>query len=113
MTANRGMWPWLFQRVSAAVLAIGLVIHFVVLHFMVERPVTMEKVAERLKSPGWVAFDCILLIACIYHALNGINSILLDFKPARRLEGVASYALWVMGVVAVVLGVVNLVPFGR
>lgn len=113
MTANRGMWPWLFQRVSAAVLAVGLVIHFIVLHFIIERPVTMEKVAERLKSPGWVAFDCVLLIGCIYHALNGINSILLDFKPARRFERFVSCSLWAIGAVAAILGIANLIPFSR
>lgn len=113
MMSNKGMLPWLFQRISAAVLVLGLLVHFVVLHFMIERPVTMEKVAERLKSPGWIAFDSILLIACVYHALNGLNSVLLDFCPSRRLEGVVSYALWAVGFVAVILGIINLIPFGR
>lgn len=113
MFQNDGLMSWLFQRITALFLAVGLAVHFIVLHFMIERPVTMEKVAERLNGPGWIAFDSLLLVACIYHALNGVNSILLDFAPPRRLKGVVLYALWIVGFAAAAVGIANLIPFGR
>lgn len=113
MTANRGLLSWFFQRISALFLIVGLVTHFFVLHFMIERPVTMEKVAERLKGTGWVVFDSILLLLCIYHALNGLNSILLDFKPGKAFGRFVLYSLWAIGILTAVWGIINLLPFNR
>lgn len=111
MAVNRGLLPWLFQRISAIVLVVGLVVHFAVLHFMIERPVTMEKVSLRLSSPGWILFDSILLIVCIYHALGGVYSVVLDFKPARKFEQALCWLFWGAGGVVAVIGIVNLIPF--
>lgn len=110
---NKGLSVWFFQRVSAAFLIIGLITHFVVLHFMIERPVTMEKVAERLKSPGFFAFDSVLLVICIYHALNGIYSIIVDFKPAKNFERAVLFLFWVGGIATSVVGIWTLIPFTR
>jgi succinate dehydrogenase / fumarate reductase membrane anchor subunit len=113
MTANRGLLPWLFQRVTAAFLVIGVGVHFVVLHFLIERPVTLAKVAERLGSPAWVAFDVLLLLCALYHALNGIYGILLDFSPPEALKRWSLWTLWALGGAAAVVGIVNLLPFTR
>jgi succinate dehydrogenase / fumarate reductase membrane anchor subunit len=113
MPVNKGLWPWLFQRVSAVVLAVGLFVHFLVLHFMIERPVTMAKVAERLQAPGWIAFDAILLVCALYHALNGVYGVLLDFKPSDAVARLSLYALWAVGGIATVAGLWNLLPFAR
>lgn len=110
---NKGLFSWFFQRVSAAFLVAGLIVHFFVLHFMIERPVTVEKVAERLKNPGWVAFDCLLLAVCVYHALNGIYSILLDFKPAGSFKKAFLYIFWIGGIATTIFGIASLVPFNR
>lgn len=113
MFQNKGLLSWFFQRITALILVFGLIVHFIVLHFMIERPVTMEKVARRLEHPGWIAFDCVLLLACLYHALNGLNSVLLDFKPARTFKNIVYYALWVAGGATAAIGIANLIPFGR
>lgn len=113
MQVNKGLWPWLFQRVSAVFLVAGLAVHFLVLHFMIERPVTMAKVAERLQAPGWMAFDALLLLCALYHALNGVYGVLLDFKPSDGLARMGAYALWAVGGVGAVVGLWNLLPFAR
>lgn len=113
MTPNKGMVPWFLQRLTALFLVLGLIVHFVVLHFMIERPVTIEKVAERLKNPGWIVFDSILLIACLYHALNGVNSIILDFKPTTAFLRFICYFFWIAGIATAVVGIANLIPFWR
>ncbi|MFQ6618847.1 MAG: succinate dehydrogenase, hydrophobic membrane anchor protein, partial [Fidelibacterota bacterium] len=85
-----GLWPWLFQRITAIFLVIGLVVHFYVLHFVIEGDITFEKVASRLSSPWWITFDLLLLAAVIYHGLNGVWGIILDYNPrvtARKWIG--------------------------
>ncbi|MBI5524966.1 MAG: succinate dehydrogenase [Deltaproteobacteria bacterium] len=113
MTVNRGLWPWLFQRLTAAFLVVGVGIHFVVLHFLIERPVTLAKIAERLQSPAWVFFDVLLLLCALYHALNGLYGVLLDFSPPQGLKRWSLWMLWAVGSVAALVGVVNLLPFAR
>lgn len=110
MTANKGLWPWLLQRITGLVLAAGLVAHFFVLHFTIERPVTLEKVAARLGHPAWIAFDVLLLAACAFHALNGLHSILLDFSPSPALRKAATVACWIAGGIMTAVGMANLIP---
>lgn len=110
MTVDRGLWPWLLQRITGLLLAAGLIVHFFVLHFTLERPVTLEKVALRLGHPAWVAFDCLLLLACVFHALNGLHSILLDFSPSPALRRAATVACWIAGGIMTAVGMANLIP---
>lgn len=113
MTANRGLWPWLFQRLTAAFLVLGLAVHFIVLHFMIERPVTMAKVAERLQAPGWVVFDVLLLLCALYHGLNGLYGVVVDFSPPDGVKKWTMWTFWAAGGGAAVVGIVNLIPFAR
>ena len=104
---------WLLQRVSAVVLAVGLVAHFLALHFLIDRPVTLDKVAERLKAPCWVAFDILLLALALYHGLNGVNNILADYAPRPAVRTWTHRVLWTMGIAAFALGIVILVPLTK
>jgi len=105
-----GLWPWFMQRITAIILVIGLAVHFWVLHYGLERPLTFEKVAERLNSAGWILFDSILLLACLYHAFNGLYSILLDFNPNKETRKTAYIVLLSAGIILGVFGIVILIP---
>ena len=100
-----GMWPWFLQRITAIFLVIGLFAHYLAVHFLIERPVTFEKVKARLYSPGWVIFDILLLIACIYHAFNGAYAIMLDFNPGLKFRKAFFYFLTILGICLSVYGI--------
>ncbi|MBN2571962.1 MAG: succinate dehydrogenase, hydrophobic membrane anchor protein [Ignavibacteriales bacterium] len=102
---------WFMQRISAIFLAAGLLIHFWVLHFTIERPVTFEKVQSRLHSPMWIVFDILLLAAAIYHALNGAWNITLDYNPSASFKKVFGWFLFFIGVALVGIGVYIIIPF--
>ena len=105
-----GMWPWFLQRVTALFLVSGLLVHFWVLHYWIERPVTYDKVFERLSSPGWILFDSLLLVACIYHALNGLYAILVDFNPQLKTKKLVYYIFTILGIILSVFGISVLIP---
>ena len=67
-----GLGGWFLQRISAVFLAIGLFAHLWACVFPIDKPLTIAKIAQRLGSPAWVIFDCVLLLICIYHGLNGL-----------------------------------------
>lgn len=111
MKVSSQAFNWFMQRITALIIAAGLIVHFVVLHFLIERPVTIHKVAERLQSFGWVLFDSVLLIAVIYHALYGCYNIINDFSPSERVKGFMVILFWVIGIIAIIIGIANLLPF--
>lgn len=104
---------WYMQRITAMILVVGLFVHFWVLHFAIERPVTFEKVQDRLLSPGWVFFDVILLIAVIYHAFNGLYNVISDYNPRPALQKIIAWTLIFVGVIIVIYGILALLPFTR
>jgi succinate dehydrogenase hydrophobic membrane anchor protein len=112
MAQQRGLWPWLFQRITGAYLVFGMAVHVVVLPLSGEA-ITFENVAERLRSPWWFVFDFLLLSVCVYHGFNGLWSVFLDFNPSRNLRRGIGWALTLFGFVWIVFGFFVLLPFAR
>jgi len=102
---------WYLQRVTAILISIGLAVHFWVLHYAIERPVTFEKVQERLMSPGWLLFDLLLLSAVVYHGLNGLFNVLTDYNPSPMRKKIYGWGLTLIGLALVVYGYVIIMPF--
>lgn len=110
--AQGGMWPWLLQRITALYLVLGLGFHVVLLHAFSIGELNFASIAERFASSGFFAFvDVTLLAAALFHALNGVRMVLLDYwftGPRRRiLDG----GLVVVGLVAFGYGTWALWPW--
>jgi len=110
MNQQRGLWGWLFQRITGAYLVFGLTVHIVVTHFAT-KSITFEWVSARLRHGGWFLFDFLLLTVCFYHGFNGLWAIVLDFNPGMKWRRGIGWGLFVLGVGWVVYGVVTLIPF--
>ncbi len=104
---------WYMQRITAMILVVGLFVHFWVLHFAIERPVTFEKVQDRLLSPGWVLFDVVILMAAIYHAFNGLFNVISDYNPRPAVKKIIGWGLTFLGACIVIYGIYALLPFTR
>jgi len=102
---------WFMQRITAIILAIGLLVHFYVLHFAIERPITFEKVQERLLTPGWVLFDLILLASAVYHGLFGLFNVICDYNPGETFRKIIGWFFFIVGVVLLIYGIMALLPF--
>lgn len=108
-----GAWAWAMQRITALLVGIFLGTHLWVLHFgsSTSGPVTFDSVRQRLSGPGFLALDILLLVTVMYHALNGVRAILLDFGVGVRSQGKVTAVLVVIGVAGLVYGILGLVPF--
>ena len=102
---------WFLQRVSALFIVIGMFVHFWVLHYFLDKPLSFDKVVARLTSPWWVIFDSLLLITVVYHALNGIWNILTDYNPSPSLRKFYGWGLFIVGLLTVIWGLYTLIPF--
>jgi succinate dehydrogenase hydrophobic membrane anchor protein len=113
VSAHRGgMWSWLFQRVTAVLLIVCLAIHLVFTHILNIGELGYDNIAARLAHAGFTAVDVILLAAGIFHALNGLRMVLLDywFTSRRRAVGL-TVILWEVGLVAMGYGTWALWPW--
>ena len=102
---KEGLWPWLFQRVTAVILAVGLIVHFAYVHFLIKRPLSFDQIRERLATPTWAIIDGILLLCAIYHGLNGLLSIYEDLNPRPAMRRFVGGLLGVIGALAFAYGV--------
>ena len=114
--AGRGMapgdWAWLLQRVTAVLIAGILVVHLWIQHFAnVGDEITFKEVSERLRNPLFLGLDVVLLAAGLFHGLNGVRAIILDFGLGRRGATALNASLIVAGLMVLRFGLFFLVPF--
>ena len=72
-----GMWAWLLFRISGLILVFYLGAHIIVISTG-----QFDKLNELMKMfdhPVLVLMDLALVVAVLYHALNGVRIILIDF----------------------------------
>ena len=108
---EQGSFAWLFQRISGILLLLLIFTHFWVTHYFPGGFVTFEKVSVRLVFPTWKVFDIFLLLTSIFHGLNGIWIILLDYIHKDWFRITIYGVLWVMGLVFSILGTLTIISF--
>ena len=106
------MWAWLFQRITAVVLIVCLAIHLIFTHILSIGELDYDNVANRLAHGTLTAVDIILLAAGIYHALNGLRMVLMDYWfSSRKLALALIIVLWAVGIAFLVYGIWGLWPY--
>jgi len=89
---GQALWLWLFQRVTGALLVIGIGVHFHVGHYT--GLLTSESVAERLRQAAWLGFDLVLVALLAFHGINGLRNIVRDYNPrGSRIIDIVAAAL--------------------
>ena len=76
-----GMWAWLFFRISGLVLVFYLGAHIIIISTAAwtDGGTTFTDVMKFLEHPVALVLDLALVVAVLYHALNGVRIILMDF----------------------------------
>ena len=75
-----GMWAWILFRISGLVLAAYLFVHiWVISQGRVSGAETLNSFFSTFDKPFLVFLDSVLVAAVLYHALNGVRIILMDF----------------------------------
>jgi succinate dehydrogenase / fumarate reductase, cytochrome b subunit len=105
-----GMWSWVLHRITGAAIFFFLFVHVLDTALVRISPQSYDEVISTYKTPVVGLMELGLVAAVLYHALNGIRVILIDFwaKGVRYQR----LMLWTIGVVwllvivpaAVVLG---------
>jgi succinate dehydrogenase / fumarate reductase membrane anchor subunit len=101
---------WYVQRITGAALLLLLIMHFWVEHFTAEvrtpAGLTFEVIQRRFfQNPWFVAIDITFLFIALYHGLNGIRNICLDYTWGTRFRTPITIALVLLGVIVAYWGV--------
>jgi succinate dehydrogenase / fumarate reductase cytochrome b subunit len=96
-----GMWAWVLFRVSGLVLVLYLFVHIGVISTgrFGEDGNTLNSIMKMFESPIAILLDLLLVWAVLYHALNGVRIVLMDFGLGIKQHKVL---FWICMAVAVI-----------
>lgn len=95
-----GMWSWVAHRITGVLTFFFLFVHVLDTALVRVSPNTYNEVIETYKTPWVNLLEVGLVGAVLYHALNGIRVILVDFwthgPRFQRQMLWATIAIWVL-----------------
>ena len=74
-----GMWSWVLHRITGATIFFFLFVHVLDTALVRVSPEAYNEVVDTYKTPIVGLMEVGLVAAVLYHALNGIRVILIDF----------------------------------
>jgi len=94
---------YLMQRVSAAILAILVLVHLAVIAYAVRGGLSAEEILSRTQgSLAWGLFYGLFVVTVAVHGSIGLRDILLEWMHLGR--SAANGATWAMALILLVLG---------
>ncbi|CAA0131016.1 Succinate dehydrogenase 2 membrane subunit SdhC [Mycolicibacterium vanbaalenii] len=106
-----GMWSWVLHRITGATIFFFLFVHVLDTALVRVSPEAYNQIIETYKTPLIGLMEIGLVAAVLYHALNGVRIILIDFwqhgpKYQRQMLWVVA-GVWIAVFVAS-LGVIGM-----
>jgi succinate dehydrogenase / fumarate reductase cytochrome b subunit len=92
---REGYWAWLLHRVSGVAIMLFLFLHVLDTSLIGFGPVTYETFVSLYRAPLFRLLEVALAGAVLYHGLNGLRIILIDFvEDGTRVHRQLWYAVW-------------------
>ena len=84
MSARTETRLWIAQRASAAVLAVCVVVHLIVIGYAMHGGLSAAEILGRTRGRfGWLAFYSLFVLAAAVHAPIGLRAVLIEWAGAR------------------------------
>ena len=94
---KEGMWSWVFHRATGVGVLLFLLIHIIDTALILFGPGAYNHMISLYKQPLFRPMEAALLAALLYHSLNGLRIILIDFWPSlTRFQAKFFYAVLVL-----------------
>jgi succinate dehydrogenase / fumarate reductase cytochrome b subunit len=105
-----GMWSWVLHRISGATIFFFLFVHVIDTALVRVSPQAYNEVVGTYKTPIVGLMEAGLVAAVLYHALNGIRIVLIDFwSQGPRYQRLM---LWIVAIIFVAVMVPALIVLG-
>ena len=97
---GEGMLAWAFHRIAGVAIWAFVVLHVIDIYLVGGNPGAYNEILKIYASPIGRVMEALLGAALLYHALNGLRIILMDFWPAlTRWHRQLWYACWITFIV--------------
>lgn len=109
---GEGMLAWAFHRISGVAIWAFVVLHVIDIFLAGSAPGAYDDLLAFYASPVGRVFEALLGAGLLYHALNGLRIIVMDFWPAMtRYHRQLWYIVWtIFFVVGLPVGYLVLKP---
>ena len=111
VTSSRSALTWFLQRITGIMLVVFLFTHISVNHLTLgERIIDFSLVNSRLAgSVWWKIFYILFVPSCVFHAMNGLWGIFIDYRPSETLRILVTAVLWLLGLALTYFGADTLI----
>jgi succinate dehydrogenase / fumarate reductase cytochrome b subunit len=106
-----GFLSWLLRRLTGLGLVAYLLLHIWVLHLLTAGALQFDQAMDFLNQPLFKVLETGLLFLVIYHGLDGIRVLIVDFFGQAVLERKLFWGLMAAGAVLLVVGGAPLLLF--
>lgn len=97
---------WFIKVLAGGLILVFLVIHFIVNHLVAPGGLlTFADVVKYYQNPAVLVMEGFFLTFVLVHALLGLRSIILDLRPSERLMKVVNISLAAIGAVTLIYGI--------
>jgi len=86
-----GTWAFIFNRITALGLTFYLFLHLIILSQLAQGPDAYDSFVELAKTPIIVIGELLVIVAAIYHGLNGIRIGLTTFSETSNIQKTVFY----------------------
>ena len=107
-----GQWSWVLHRVSGLGVVLFLTLHVVDTSWAVFYPDLYVHAIAAYQSPLFTIGEFALVACVVYHALNGLRIVVIDFKP-KWWKYQQRAALIVLGLTIIILVPTFILMFGH
>ena len=95
-----GTWAFVLNRVTAMGLTFYLFLHLIILYQLAQGPEAYDSFLELAKTPVVILGELMVIVAAIYHGLNGIRIGLTTFSETSNIQKTVFYILIVITAVS-------------
>ena len=102
---HEGQWSWIFHRITGVAVILYLFAHIVDTALVGWGPEAYNRVTDAYKNPAVHVLELGLVLAVLFHSINGIKITLIDFFPslAGHIKAVGRSSTLVFAISALIV----------
>lgn len=94
-----GSWAWLLHRITGLGLTAYILVHINTLSSLQEGPEAFNAKMQVFMQPHWIFAAWILFGLVLYHTLNGIRIVIIDFGKGAKYHKQLLYGAVAIGLI--------------
>lgn len=100
---DSGSWAWIFHRITGLALIGYLFLHIYSLSTLTQGREVFEKKMQSFLSPPFLAMEWFLFIIVLFHSLNGVRIVLVDWADGAKYHKSLYRFSWIIGIILFLL----------